>query len=1222
MNSIYKVSSSFTLIMSKPNFFSQILGMLTRGTQIEVSSFSGNWACFSYNATTAYVRKNSLKFINNTPTIKTGSVTIKYLDSETNSDVYASQTIDNLSLGTYSYESQDISGYKLTTNSPQSITLTESSPNATITFYYTKILCSITIRYVDENTENYISNSQVINNLSLGTYTYSYIEVSGYKLDDTETKTITFTENNTDITIIFKYKEILGSIVINYIDNSSSTALLEPETISNLKLGNYTYSSKSISGYSILNPSTQTITITAETPNVEITFKYNKLYGSITLQYVDNDSNTKLIDDEKYTNLEFGSYTYSAKSFSNYKLIGSQTQTITINDTNLNATIVFSYSKILGSITIKYLEKDTLVELSPETVLNNIELGSYSFDALSIDGYSISGDTSKIVELTEDILNIEINFIYTKLLGSITIKYLDNDSGESLHDSITNTNLSLGIYSYDSISIDGYTITGSSSQTVNLNKDNLDVTIVFKYEKIEVETIDPSSAFKVPYISTYYFKTKPTIYEDIIIPIYVTDYEQSEYLYDKKVKLDILYQVDENSEKSTSVYSGDNSINLGKLTKGEHYFSIQAIDKTTGLKSHKLYNELLVIDDSYTITDEQTYTINDDDLLKYNLTKVDTTDETQMTNNRIGLTKLFADLQNQGYRKCILPSNCYFRCKKTTGNDLEIRNGAIQIPSNFTVDMNGSTFKLHTNTSDTGNTNNVVDLLVRMDNCYDSHLINGILEGDRAERKALGLETGYKGEPISTFQFLGGKYSSIENLKIKQTTGHTVMSAGGISGGITSISNTNFEKTLIYEGSIIDSDLWSTSQFIDLNKFTMNYITVGRYLGYRGVRGNSLIVYYNFYDESYNFIKMIVGYQYRKTRIPESAKYIKVSFYGDLSTDTNVNMFYFELGTNLEIKNIDFEDTRTCAIATTTSSGLLIDNVTFTRCGYSITPCPVDFEDGWQDCQDIYFMNSKRIGDRVGTADIIDNAGYNHVYENNDNLGYTIRYSVVGLVIRNNNNISGGSWSIGYRETGSGFARILNNIINGRFNTSNVDDTKSTISHSLMKNSRINCIKLDYIESCIKYFSYKNCTISSFNAKYGKFSNCIIYPSPYLWENLIFENCNFYNFENIDSSIKFSFNALNTIREFNNCTFKSPTQLSANNNFNNGTFSNCIFEKPVSINPNQSNNIGDLQFINCNFNDELTINISNINCFIEFINCTFSNNKFFTNYGMLNSIFK
>lgn len=68
-------------------------------------------------------------------------------------------------------------------------------------------------------------------------------------------------------------------------------------------------------------------------------------------------------------------------------------------------------------------------------------------------------------------------------------------------------------------------------------------------------------------------------------------------------------------------------------------------------------------------------------------------------------------------------------------------------------------------------------------------------------------------------------------------------------------------------------------------------------------------------------------------------------------------------------------------------------------------------------------MNSKRIEDRVGTADIIDNAGSNHVYENNDNIGYTIKYSVIGLVIRNNNNMFTSSWQRGY-ETGSKFGRI------------------------------------------------------------------------------------------------------------------------------------------------------------------------------------------------------
>ena len=845
-------------------------------------------------------------------------------------------------------------------------------------------------------------------------------------------------------------------------------------------------------------------------------------------------------------------------------------------------------------------------------------LGTYSYEAINISNYVLSDDEIKAVTITEASLNATITFKYTEILGTVTVKYIDNSSSLELLTANTFTNLKLGKYSYTYKNISGYSLADNSIQTVELTDSNHDVEIQFKYNKVEVIIPDPSIAYKVPYISTYYFNTKPTIYEDFIVSFYVTNYDQSEYLYDEKVELDVLYQVDEDSEKVITVYAGDNSINLGKLSKGEHYFSLQALDKSTNLKSHRLYNEVLVIDDTYPITEEQTYTITDDDLSKYSLTKFDTTDEGKMTNNRIGLTKLFSDLQSQGYRKCILPFNSYFRCKKATGNDLEIRNGAIQISTNFTVDMNGNTFKLETNIDDINSTSSVCDLLVRMNNCYDSHLINGILEGDRAERKSLGLETGYKGEPISTFQFLGGKYCSIENLKIRQTTGHTVMSAGGVSGGGTSIPNTSFQKILIYEGKIINSDLWSTSQFIDLNKFTMNYITVGKYLGYRGVRGNSLIVYYNFYDENYNFIKMIVGYQYRKSRIPSISKYVRVSFYGDLSTDTNVSMFYFELGTNIEIKNIDFEDTRTCAIATTTSSGLLINNVSFTRCGYSITPCPVDFEDGWQDCQDIYFMNSKRIGDRVGTADIIDNAGYNHVYENNDNIGYSIRYSVVGLVIRNNNSMFTSSWKRGY-ETGSKFGRIENNIINGLFNSSTDDTDTKGIIVSLIKNSTINCNGL--LAASTKTFSYKNCTIYKFNGSRVKTISSKIHPSPYLGSDFIFENCNFYNFDDVNSNIKFSFNALNVSRQFINCSFNSPSQLATHNNFNSGIFTNCIFEKSVSINPNQSNTIGDLQFTNCTFKNNINIKITNANCYIQFTNCVFEGTKTFSNYGEANSIF-
>ena len=725
---------------------------------------------------------------------------------------------------------------------------------------------------------------------------------------------------------------------------------------------------------------------------------------------------------------------------------------------------------------------------------------------------------------------------------------------------------------------------------------------------------------EVPYISTYYFKTKPTIDEDVIIPFYATDYNQSEYLNDKIVPLDILYQVDDGIEKTITVNSGDNTLNLGKLTKGEHYFSIQALDKSTGLKSHKLYNEVLVIDSSYEITPEQTYTITDSDLAKYSITNGDTNDESKMTSTRVGLTNLFSDLQSQGYRKCILPYQGYFRTKKADGNDVVIRNGAIQIPSNFTVDMNSSTFKLNTNTSDIGNTNSVCDLLVRMNNCYDSHLINGILEGDRAERKSLGLETGYKGEPIGTFQFLGGKYSSIENLTIRQTTGHTTLSSAGTTNGNISLPNTSFEKILIYEGEIYNNDLWSTSKLIDLSTFTSKYITVGRYLGYRGVRGNALVVYYSFYDSNNNFLKMVVGYQYRKTRIPSNAKFVRVSFYGDLSQDTNVSMFYMELGTNLEIKNIKYEDTRTTAIATTASSGLLIDNVSFTRCGYSITPCPVDFEDGWQDCQDIYFRNSI-IVQRVGTAGIIDNAGYNHIYENNTDIDYVIRYSVVGLVIKNNSEMISSRWNRGY-ETGSKFGRIYNNIIEGNFSSSTDDNDTKGIVTSTIKYSTLNNSQMNPYSSSTKTFSYNYCNLYNMNGSRIKAINCNIHPAPYLANDFIFDSCNFYNFDNISSSIKFSFNAYNASREFINCKFKSPTQLSAHNQFNSGKFNICTFESTVSITPNNANILGDLQFTNCIFKGNVTISITNASCYIEFINCKFDGTITFSNYGKANSIFK
>ena len=152
-----------------------------------------------------------------------------------------------------------------------------------------------------------------------------------------------------------------------------------------------------------------------------------------------------------------------------------------------------------------------------------------------------------------------------------------------------------------------------------------------------------SKLFEVPYVSTYYFNPKPTIYDEIVIPVYITDYEQSEYLNNDTTKtMDLLYEVDGTEYRLENLKLGDNQVTLGKLSEGIHTFTLQSVDRVTGQKSHKLYNELWVINpETYEITKEQTYEITDNDLEQYGIKKDNSTDPTDMIRTRDGLTELF-----------------------------------------------------------------------------------------------------------------------------------------------------------------------------------------------------------------------------------------------------------------------------------------------------------------------------------------------------------------------------------------------------------------------------------------------------------------------------------------------------------------------------------------------------------------------------------------------------
>ena len=648
---------------------------------------------------------------------------------------------------------------------------------------------------------------------------------------------------------------------------------------------------------------------------------------------------------------------------------------------------------------------------------------------------------------------------------------------------------------------------------------------------------------KVPYVSTYYFEPKPDYRQEVVIPIYITDYEQSEYLKNDTTKaIDLLYEVDGQEYYIRDMKLGDNEVNLGKLTIGEHYFALQAIDKTTGLTSHKLYNDLLVVDpEKEKITEEQTYQITDEDLAKYKINKESSTEESDLINTRDGLNQLFVDIQAKGYRKCILPEGTY-RIQSTN------RTECIKIPSYLTVDMNGSTFKLDTVKE------NIGALLVSFNNVDDAHLINGTVEGDRFERKALGLEHGYEGEGINTIAFSGGKYCSIDHLVVKNTTGHTV-GTGGTGGAWTGFKE--YTPVRVVDGEEVSDENCCTTNYADLTKIKSEspYVRVGQGNGYRGLRGSSPIIYVHFYDKDKNFIKTETAYQYRKIRIPEDATYGRVTYLGTVDASDKYNSFYVKgLGDFIEITNVDFYDTRTTALAPSACSNLLIENCTYTRCGNSITPSSVDFEDGWQECQDVYYRNNTDY-ERPGSATTIDNTGFNHVYENLKGHRVVIRRSNMGAVVRNIDDMEGTtiSWSTG-------------NIVNSKFcRNYNNKTLENTMYHGnetieLSKHKVKNCvIAASYITAATDSVVYDDCTFTNFGAGKIVCKNCTINPSSsgYFRENLYFYDCTFKNMDESREEMQFNIHSVNGERIFDHCKFEGKSYFSGNNNI---AFKNCSFD--------------------------------------------------------------
>lgn len=733
----------------------------------------------------------------------------------------------------------------------------------------------------------------------------------------------------------------------------------------------------------------------------------------------------------------------------------------------------------------------------------------------------------------------------------------------------------------------------------------------------------------IPYISIYYYNPKPYNDETITIPYYITDFYQREYYYnDTSLKFNLRYEVDGVVSYVNNLTAGDHNLVIGTLNAGLHWYSIQVID-SEGRESRRIFNDILVVDRAtYDITEDQTYTITDADLATYGINKNNSIVENDMVNTRVGLTSLFADIQSQGYRKLVLPVGIYRVNRCIPNGTVENKDCPICIPTNLTIDMNGSTFKMHPyDDREYGEVAHVTNLMVKMAGCHDSHLINGTLEGDFFERKneliwedGSNAISGGNGEHSATFKVAGGGFCSLDNMTIKQTTGYNCGAGPNGSKGKAQLGawadNTSVENgiDIIKEGYVT-----SAIGTMDDSLIASHYIVASVWLATGGLKGLYWDINFHFYDKDQAYIETIKVYQFTRCRIPEGAKYFRVTFKGTSADMANLSIHHMDVARYFTYNNCHWIDNRTCANPSQAQFFTFL-NCDFTRSGQSITACEIDLEDGWEQQQDI-FVKGCTILENIGTADIIDNSGINHVYEDNTNMSFNIRYRVIGTTIRNNTNCDV-SITVGWMTRNT--VRVYNNTNITKVSLGCTQDDFWGSERTKIK-IKDNTMTLTYTDRATGFYVLDNNDIIITGSTSNMHcTNCNITMSTgaaYIGSGILMENCTFSAGEGFDTA-RFSFNKVDADRQYIGCTYASPTSLNNHNAFNSGTWTNCIFNDTLDINPQKSNTMGDIQFNNCIFKDIVTINIKECpECYVQFNNCTFEASPIFLGYGEDNTEF-
>ena len=621
---------------------------------------------------------------------------------------------------------------------------------------------------------------------------------------------------------------------------------------------------------------------------------------------------------------------------------------------------------------------------------------------------------------------------------------------------------------------------------------------------------------EIPYIAREFYNHTFKPNQRVEVGFYIDTDTMDFYEKDMVSLFRIKAYVDHNLAFTKVFKSGSHIFDFGILAEGEHILALEGED-IYGRKSFRDYFEVRVKDGTVV----NRYEITLDDLKNYGVKNDYTEDVCEP------MTAMLEEL-SKNYNYLVLPQGTY----KTAIDKI------IDIPTNTTVDLNGATIKM-----EEGKAGNHA-LQLRILQCEDTHVINGTIQGDYDTHDFANSTN--NSEWVHGIDISGrSKYSSFENIEVKDVTGYGITSGfaadkdgAGYCWGVVNFKTTSKVSKNATTGHL---DASCYTDFIDISKFKVdgcNYFQLGKYLGYQGCPSTAWYYTLEMYNENKELVDTLNGYYYRRVYIPQNVRYIKLKNYANSTLALwmdNTCLFAFKVPVNCEVKNCKIDRARCVGFAPSAMESLRLLDTEFTRSGYNGAKCAFDSEDGWDMMHDFY-MTRCNFHDNPNN-DWLTCAGHNFLLENNEYNGSIYMWTrTEGMVVRNNKVKAIGEGS----GKESKHYKIYNNEA-----TNAITSTKCTIKNC--KATGISGVS-------------KNCEIYSlgWSQNHNGTNNKYILKdswSSYLTNPKIKDSE--INHDGTKESCTLSFNKLDTDTLFDNVRFNGKYIFANHNQFNSGTFKNC-----------------------------------------------------------------